>query len=401
MSPVPLLLLSDAPTAVTGLARITKDLATRIHAHLPEFRVGTLGYGGPFQRGLGFPQYRIDMQDWVVNNLPEVWEDFAGNEKGVLLSIWDSSRLQWLSRPQSCPDSQLREFLCRSPFRKWGYFPIDATGPHGKLTESVEWIINGYDRVLAYSVWAEEILRRTLKRADLLKGMTNLPHGLDTSVFYPRPRVQARHSFGPRSRIKWLKGDKTGSFFTIPDDALMIGIVGTNQTRKDWATALAAVAEIAKTRSVRIWCHIDRLENVWSIPSLLNDFGLTDFAGVSATEYTDEEMAWLYSACDVTIGHGLGEGYGYCLFESLACGCPVVHGNYGGGAEHLPPEMLTEEVAERIEGPYNCIRKVYSPKTWAEAALRLAQSKQRTTLPPHLDWNNLWPRWAEWLKAGL
>jgi hypothetical protein len=116
MTPVPLLILSDAPTAGTGLGRITRDLATRIHAHLPEFKVGTLGYGGPYSSKLGFAQYQIEMENWVVMNLPEVWEDFAGDEPGTLLTIWDSSRLLWLSRPECGPDARLRKWLAKRPF---------------------------------------------------------------------------------------------------------------------------------------------------------------------------------------------------------------------------------------------------------------------------------------------
>src|SRR5882672_8536261 len=97
--PVPLLIISDAPTAGTGLSRITKDLATRIAVHMPDvFRVATLGYGGPYSRHLPFQQYEMRMEDWNIHNLPEVWEDHAGAEKGIIFTVWDLSRLLWLSR---------------------------------------------------------------------------------------------------------------------------------------------------------------------------------------------------------------------------------------------------------------------------------------------------------------
>jgi len=226
-----------------------------------------------------------------------------------------------------------------------------------------------------------------------------LPHGVDTSVFYPRPRIQARHSFGQRLGAKNVRGNKIGQPVSIADDALLIGIVATNQVRKDWGLGIQAVAEVAKTRNVVLWIHIDQLERHWSIPALLYDFGLQEKAIVTVTDYTDEQMAWAYSACDVTLGIGLGEGFGYPIFESLACGTPCIHGNYGGAAEHMPPWMLVNAEAERIEGPYNCIRRVYSPYEWRDKILQA--DKRRVELPAHLDWNNLWPRWADWLKAGL
>src|ERR1700739_402354 len=131
--PVPLLLLSDAVTAPTGLGRITRDLAVRISQKLPDvFRLGTLGYGGMPSRNLPFPQYPwTPNKDWIVYELPEVWKDFAGDEQGILMTIWDASRLLWLSRPENCQDTALRRFLTNPPFKRWGYFPIDATGPNG------------------------------------------------------------------------------------------------------------------------------------------------------------------------------------------------------------------------------------------------------------------------------
>src|SRR5438309_8429213 len=116
--PVPLLIISDSPNSGTGLGRITRDLATRIHEHLPDvFTVGTLGYGGSYTRALSFPQYTIEgMQGWVLPTLPEVWKDFAGEEKGIIFTIWDASRMLWFSRPENCPAQHLRKFLAELPF---------------------------------------------------------------------------------------------------------------------------------------------------------------------------------------------------------------------------------------------------------------------------------------------
>jgi glycosyltransferase involved in cell wall biosynthesis len=398
MNPTPILILSDAPTAGTGLGRITRDLSSHISRDLGDrFRVATLGYGGSYTRALDFPQYTLDMKNWVCYNLPDVWDDFAGKEHGILMSIWDASRLLWLSRPENCDDPRLARFLERQPFDLWGYFPMDASGPHDKLTAILSHTMDNYDRVLAYSKWAEAILQRSLSPVDL--DLDSRPHGIDTSVFFPRHRIAARHGFGQRIGAKTLTKNK---YLSIPDDAYCIGIVGTNQVRKDYALGLQTIAEIRKSRPVFIWIHIDMLERHWSIPALINDFGLQEVTCVTTIELTDDQMAWCLSACDLTLGIGNAEGFGYPIFESLACGTPVVHCNDGGAAEHLPESMKVDPISWRLEGPYNSRRGVYRLEDWVEKAQGLADTKTgESLLPPDLDWVNLWPRWSQWFEKGL
>lgn len=400
MTPVPILFVSDAVTAGTGLGRITRDLATRVHKHLPEtFRVGCFGYGGDYSRELGFPQYAMKMTDWHLYNLPEIWKDFAGEEKGILMVIWDASRVLWLSRPENEEDPRLRAFLEKKPFQLWTYSPLDAHGVGGRLTAILQHTLEGFDRVLAYSKWAYDVLEKTItepKDVDL----DWRPHGIDTNVFYPRNRINARHMFGERLRARNFKG----KMVSIPDDAFLVGIVATNQARKDWGLGLNVIAELQKTKNVWCWLHTDRLENAWSIPILVQyDFPSNrDHNVVTTSDLTDEVMAWSYSACDLTLGIGNGEGFGYPIFESLACGTPCLHGNYAGAAEHLPEFMHVEPCHERIEGVYSMIRKCYRVEDWVEKAHALLGAKNGSSLlPADLDWNNLWPCWEEWFVRGL
>jgi len=392
--PTPLLIISDGPTSGTGLGRITRDLAARIEEHLPDvFEVATLGYGGPYSRSLPFRQFKLDMKDWVIFNLPEVWDEFAGDRQGVVMTIWDASRLLWFSRPENCEVKSLQTFLMKPPFVRWGYFPIDATGVNDKLTGILKHTVEGYDRVLAYSAWAEAILKRTITLPT-----DHIPHGIDTSVFLPRPRIQARHGFGERIGAR----KQTGKWLTIPDDVYLIGIVATNQARKDFGLAFQIVTELIKQgKKAHVWIHTDVLERHWSVPALVHDFDLTDKVIVTILPLTDEQMSWCYSACDVTLGIGNGEGYGFPIFESLACGTPCIHGNYGGAAEHLPDEFKVTPAIQRIEGVYNCIRNNYWHADWVWKILQLPKRTGESLLPSHLDWTNLWLRWEEWLRKGV
>jgi glycosyltransferase involved in cell wall biosynthesis len=395
---LPILFLSDAPTSGTGLGRITRDLSVRLHRDFSDkIRVGTLGYGGSFSRSLGFPQYNLDMKDWVAFNLPDVWKDFAGDEPGVVMTVWDASRLLWFSRPENCPDPRLKGFLeSATNMQRWGYFPMDASGPNDKLTGVLSHIIDGYDRVLGYSDWAMQILRRSLDPQDL--DLDWRPHGIDTSVFFPRHRKVARNGFGQRIGARSVGKNK---WLAIPDDAFMIGIVATNQIRKDYGLGIRVVREIQKHRNVFLWIHIDTLERHWSIPALLNDYGLSDVTCVTCIDLTDEQLAWCYSACDLTLGIGNAEGFGYPIFESLACGTPCIHYNDGGAAEHMPDVFKVDPVYWKIEGLYNCRRGVYRVEDWVQKAKETTAYKgDKSLMPDTLKWDNLWPSWAEWFEKG-
>lgn len=345
-------------------------------------------------RALPFPQYHMEMDNWVVHNLPEVWQDFAGEQKGTIMTIWDLSRMLWFSHPENCEDILLRKFLQEATFEKIAYLPMDAVGPNGRLTAVLKHVAEGYDRVLAYSSWAEEILRRTLWKKPLLETLTNLPHGLDGSVFYPRDKKQARAGFGERIGMR----NQAGKWLYIPENFFVIGIVATNQTRKDFGLGMQVVAEMSKERPTMVWIHTDVLERNWSVPALLNDFGLKNHA-VTTVPLTDEQMAWSYSACDVTLGLGMSEGFGFPIFESLACGVPCIHGDCGGAPEHMPPHMLVPAETYHMEGPYNMYRPIHVATEWAKKIRELPRGP--VSLPEHLEWNTLWPRWEQWLREGI
>src|SRR6516225_2325611 len=77
--PRPLLIVSDSISCTSGLGRIARDLATRIHANLSDvFRVGTCGYGGPGSSKFKFPEYHVhSIDNWLLPELPQIASDFA------------------------------------------------------------------------------------------------------------------------------------------------------------------------------------------------------------------------------------------------------------------------------------------------------------------------------------
>jgi glycosyltransferase involved in cell wall biosynthesis len=401
---VPMLVLGDAPSGQTGLARIHRELGQRIVADLPDvFRVGSLGFGSGPSRSLPWEQWQIkNVRNWAVEDLPGVWQEFAGDERGIVFVISNPSWHEWLVRPELCQSPRLREFVERRPrpFETWIYAPIDGVGVGDWLPLSIAATLSKFDRILAYTEWAARLIDPSTPF---------LPHGIDRSVFFPYDKVEARKRF-----MQTVVGHPA----TVPplrDGLRLLGVVATNSERKDWPLAFDTLRELVRRgkQDWAMWIHTNAMRKHWDLPALADAFRVTDRVVATTGRLSDAQMAVGYEACDVTLGIGAGEGWGLPLAESLACGTPVIHGNYAAGAEFVPERLLVDPIAFRYDGFYAIRRPVFRAADWAdkvEAAMRKDESNsamlhwpqdKKALLPEYIYWDKCWEGWREWLLEGV
>lgn len=391
MNPTPLLIISDMPTAPTGLARIAGDLAERIHLRLADtFRVAVCGYGASTSRHIKYPLYPVQKAvDWTLPQLPEVWYDFAGQEYGIIFAIWNASWLDWLVRPDKVlPNSGLKDFLMEGGIKKWIYAPIDAEGPAGRLPDSQRQILQGFDRVLAYTAFGAQVIANTTGLPT-----PHLPHGMDVATFFPGSQAEARERFLPH--ILSTRG-------RIDPETFLIGAVATNTPRKDWGLCFETCGELLRRgENVGLWVHTDQVQKAgaWDLRMLAEEFGMLNRTIFTNGHVANENLAWGYRACDVVFSIGSGEGWGYCAAEALACGIPTIHGNYAGSTEFIPQQFLVEPVAYRLDGYYGNRRPVFKATDWADKAMFIRGTKAE--LDPKFSWAGCWPAWEQWLLEGI
>ena len=385
-SPIPFVVYSDGPRLPTGLARITRDLVSRLWLEHEALGIDLLQVGYDPLPGPAVPwplhsAARIDTEgDWGAGLVDNAWLGYFGPQRGgVLFSVWDPGRAYAL-------------LGCKGPEQRWGYFPVDATNVNGTLGGPAAECLQRYDRVLAYGRWGSEVLR------GLRSGpVPYLPHGVDLDTF---TYVQTQESLARVEQVIQMR-----------EGEILIGCVATNQPRKDLGLYFATLAELrSRGLKVRGWLHTDTLVRAWSVQQLVSDFGLAKRVSVTLT-LNDEELAACYSVCGATIAPGLGEGFGYPLVESLACGTPAVHVDYAGGAELVPLNAWrVPAVAERLEGIYALRRPVMSPVDMANAVMRALEWKRNDERVcqaycrgqvEYLDWKHLWPRFRSWFRKGL
>ena len=409
---IPLLLYGDGPRLHSGLARIARDLAERLVSREEELGIRVAQVGVDFPEGRhwqswdcwGFqPNDRDQGRDMVEFAALTLQEETG--ERPIVLMITDPARCFDLTRWNGEGSADPADALLTEWCDLWGYFPIDGHNVSEAIGGPAAKAVVACGRVLGYGRYGAGVLKRTLER---IGGHTDvrvsyLPHGIDTRIFHPGVELaQADGRFQD-----WLTTHSNGQ------KPWVIGAVATNQPRKDLGLLFASVAELRKSGERAIlWLHTDYLTKAWSVVQLATEFAFgQDEIYVSTHELPDTVLAARYAASDVTMAPGLGEGFGYPIVESLACGTPCIHGNYGGGPELIAQKQwLVEPYAWRLESCYAIQRPVFRPGDVAGQLLHAAQEKrQRPDLTAasmagsvaHLDWKFLWPRWEAWVRQGL
>jgi glycosyltransferase involved in cell wall biosynthesis len=326
--------------------------------------------------------------DGTIAELPGVWQDFSQGDQGIIFCILNASWLGWMANPEILPAGELRMFLNSGQFKKWIYAPIDSEGPNGLLAEREGTILSGFDRVLAYTRFGARLIEGALEQP-----VEYLPHGLNTLVFQERNRQEARKEFLPK--IMDFPG-------IIADEVFLLGAVATNSPRKDWGLCFEVCGELlGRGQNVGLWAHTDLFQKTgaWDLPTLAKAFGMEQRTLFSNAKLSDDEMAWGYNACDITLSIGAGEGWGYTAAESLACGVPCIHGDYAGSTEFIPSQYLVPPKAFRLDGYYGNRRPVYDPVAWANAIMFKRGTKAE--LSPEFTWDGCWPEWEQWIREGI
>lgn len=374
--PVPLLLVGDGPDSTTGLGRIGHDLAW-LASSMPDFQVGYLGRGAMGRARFPWVSYCYPASgQWGEDYIERAWDDLAGNRRGVIMTIWDASRLLWFADPRGIPQES---FLRSGRFEKWAYLMADAAGVNPfALPEEQAHVVSQYDRAAMASQFAMGLAAR-VKGPDL----DWLPHPINREVYKPMGRVFGRSAFGVR-----------------PNETL-IGCVMTNQSRKHWPTVMEAITKLSG--KPRLWIHTDLLSHYWDIRALTVEYGLVDQVIYEGRALSDTEMAMRYSACDVTVVISGGEGFGYPVAESLSCGVPVLTGFYGAQAELT--KWRVDPVTTIIDTSHNVRRAIYDAQDVARELSHILDVKPSPDdcckLVEHLNMAQLGLVWQKWFRRGL
>lgn len=163
---------------------------------------------------------------------------------------------------------------------------------------------------IAMSRFGEAALRRA--------GLDPLyvPHGIDTGVFCPGDKAEARERVG------------------LPEDAFVVAMVAANVgrdgARKAFYEQILAFGELRKKHSdavLALHTDVTSAQGV-DIRHLLSDFPDTSYVFTDQYAYkigmSADRVADIYRAADVLTNTSWGEGFGVPIVEAQACGTPVI-----------------------------------------------------------------------------
>lgn len=148
-----------------------------------------------------------------------------------------------------------------------------------------------------------------------------VPNGIDTQRF----------RFDPEGRMRLREA------WAVPDDAVLVGVIGRLDPMKDHATFLHAAALLAARdphwRFVCVGAGGDSGHGR-TLVSLADGLGLRDrliWAGAA------DDMPAVYSALDIAASTSYGEGFPNTVAEAMACGRPCVVTDVGDSARIVGP----------------------------------------------------------------
>lgn len=223
----------------------------------------------------------------------------------MLISLMDT----WVMNPEEYPLT-----MCWVP-----WYPVD----HDPMPQIVRSKISQAFRRISISKFGAE------KTREAGLDCYYIPHGVDTNIFKPGDKNEARE------RLGWPK-DK----YIVLTVAMNKG----NPSRKNFCEMAQAFADFKKIHTDAVYylqtARGEGANDMINIPELMRNLGLIEGQDwLTCNPYQQlvgfppQYMVDLYRAADVMMLVSAGEGFGIPILEAQACGCPVITSGWTANQE--------------------------------------------------------------------
>ncbi len=162
----------------------------------------------------------------------------------------------------------------------------------------------------------------------------------------PKPVVAVRHELQRWFTPEELQAQrqKMRELHSIPDNTLLIGMVGEFKTQKAYARAVRVLAEVRRHRAAKLMI-LGGWDHQWGNGRVTYEATCRQALelGVMADLLTPgpmKDVSPYYAAFDVFLNTSLYEGLSVATLEAIHAGCPIVSADAGGNRECLPPDSV-------------------------------------------------------------
>ena len=225
-----------------------------------------------------------------------------------------------------------------------------------------------------------------------------IPHGVATEKFFPLPdKAEARRK---------MRLDDAAH-----RDAFIVLNANRNMPRKRIDLTIHGFSLFAKDKpaQVKLYLHMATEDTGWNVLILAKRYGIFDRlimtqADNSQPTFSDEQLNYLYNACDVGITTTTGEGWGMPSFEHAATRAAQIVPRHTSladlwkdAAEFIDPVItltypgnLTHAHIVTPEGVAAALQRLYEDNPHHE---KLGDAAYRTATRPELSWRTISSRW--------
>lgn len=382
-----ILIIGDA-VAPSGFARVIRSIFKPLQEHYELHQLATRFDGGAhdypwplYPAAKGTSRYGFDQLAPLVDEI----------QPAIVFLLYDIVfQLQYL------------EHLRKAKWRPQivFYSPVES----GPIAPEIMRRLGGLSRYVVFTEYGRREIERALRLVReneptfQFPELEVIPHGVATDTFFPLPdKAEARR----RMRLDDAEHR----------DAFIVLNANRNMPRKRIDLTIHGFALFAKDKpaNVKLYLHMATEDTGWNVLILAKRYGIFDRlimtqADNSRPSFSDEELNFLYNACDVGINTTTGEGWGMPSFEHAATRAAQIVPRHTSladlwqdAAEFIDPVMaltypgnLTHAHIVAPEGVAAALQRLYENGAHREA---LAVAAYRNATRPEFNWVSIAARW--------
>ncbi len=285
--------------AMTGFARVTENVLSRIRDNFEIVVLGNNWWGDPNPLQDFYKMYpssnRYQQAPFGEERIREVVEK---ENPDVVFTIND----MWIINEQY---KRIQDLHQQKKFKFVGYAPMDSYGWIGGLADTA----NDWDAIISYT----EFGAREFIQAGIKKPIAVIPHGVTPGQFYPEDKIEARKKLG------------------LKEDLFIVFNGNRNQFRKRIDITIKAFAQFAVNKpEAQLYLHMGLKDQGWDVMPLfareMMRQGLDPNNRIIMTTQTPhppnvpvDMLNTIYNAVDIGVNTCKGEGWGLVSHEHAAC----------------------------------------------------------------------------------